>query len=263
MLSVTQDYQNLEGLIDLSSVTELTSINQENSSILIGAAVTYSELEDFIEAYSTQFLHLLHRLGSRQIRNQGTLGGNIANASPIADMPPILLAMDAKLHIHKNDGTERVVPIDQFYLSYKETVLQKGEYLRTIEIAESGLSNFHRFSKVSKRVEDDISSVMTAIRFDVDDDCFSDVRFAFGGVAATPIRVVKAEQALIDKAVNDEDAIQLALAIIQDALKPINDVRASAAYRSEIANNLVYKAWLEINNHSVPNLFTPQEMLHA
>ena len=259
MLEVTQRYNNLNDLIDLSFVNELISINDNEESILIGSAVTYSKFEELIKEYSSSFLHLLERLGSRQIRNKGTLGGNIANASPIADTPPILLAMDADLHLRDSNGKERIVSMHEFYLSYKKTVLQKNEYIKVIEIKKSKFKNFHRFYKISKRMEDDISSVMAAIRFKVENDNFVGVRLAFGGVAATPVRVLEAEQVLLNKPVNDETVIQIALTNIENTLKPIDDVRASATYRLEMASNLVYKAWLELNDQTVPNVLAMQE----
>lgn len=255
MLQVTQNYQDFEVLIDVSRVQELRLLSNTGHSTLIGSSVSYTELEEWFESVSPQFKGLLERLGSRQIRNRGTIGGNIANASPIADTPPILLALGALLHLRNCDGIERIVPISEFYLSYKETVLAEGEYIRQIEIPLQNLSHFHRFYKISKRFEDDISSVMAAIAFDIKDGRFNQVTIAFGGVAATPVRIPQAEKVFLNQAIDDESILDGALEAIGTTIKPINDVRASAAYRMEMAKSLVCKAWNELNKQPVPELF--------
>lgn len=255
MLRVTQNYEDISTLIDVSRVAEMKELRNTEHSTLIGAAVSYAELEAWFKTTSPQFNSVLERLGSRQIRNRGTIGGNIANASPIADTPPILLALCASLHLRKCDGSERVVPISEFYLDYKHTVLAVDEYIREIDIPLQNLSHFHRFYKVSKRFEDDISSVMAAIAFDVKDGLFQQVTIAFGGVAATPVRNTQAETVFLNKAVSDESVLQEALEIIRATIKPIDDVRASAEYRLDMAMNLVHKAWLELNEQAVPELY--------
>ncbi len=263
MLQVTQQYEELAELIDLTEVKELASIKIDQDSITIGSSMNYSEFEILIASYSTQFAALLERLGSRQIRNAGTIGGNLANASPVADIPPILLAMDAQLCLRKSDGSERMLSIDDFYKGYKNTALSEQEYILAITLQKQCLNSFHRFYKVSKRFEDDISSVMAAIRFDIEDDIFKSVRIAFGGVAATPVRIRQAELLLTNKNIEDESALADALRVIQSALTPIDDVRASAAYRLAMASNLTRKAWLEVNGREVPQLYSDKEIVNA
>lgn len=255
MLQVTQHYRDFDVLIDVSRVEELRVVRNTEHATLIGSSVSYTELEAWFEATSPQFTGVLDRLGSRQIRNRGTLGGNIANASPIADTPPMLLALDALLHLRNADGAERVVPISEFYLSYKQTVLAEAEYIRQIEIPSQNLLWFHRFYKISKRFEDDISSVMAAIAFDINDGRFNQVIVAFGGVAATPVRNPQAERVFLNQAIDDESVLNEALDAIGASIEPIDDVRATAAYRIEMAKNLVYKAWKELNKQAIPELF--------
>ncbi|MFT2099312.1 xanthine dehydrogenase small subunit [Marinomonas sp. 2405UD66-6] len=252
MLENTQRFHDFGVLIDVSQINELTKIEDNGTQLSIGASVTYSELEQFSKTRYPHLYHLLERIASRQIRNRGTIGGNVANASPIADMPPILLAFDADIQIVNLDGSQRIVSIHDFYQGYKQTVLTEGEVIASFTMDLATLADFHRFYKVSKRMEDDISSVMLATRFAVTEGKISDLRLAFGGMAATPIRAKKAEAALLNSDVNDEQALSNALAILKDELTPLSDMRASARYRSDMACNLVRKAWLELNGHSIP-----------
>ena len=251
MLENTQAYRDFDNLIDVSQIAEMKAITQQGDTLSIGAAVTYSELESFCQDQYEPIHLLLSRIASRQIRNRGTLGGNVANGSPIADMPPLLLALDADIQLLKTDGTTRIVNINEFYLGYKSTQLMADEVIVDFQVALSKLAQFQRYYKVSKRMEDDISSVMLAVRFEIEDDKLIDARLAFGGMAATPIRAVNAEQALMGHAIGDEQALLNALQAVASELTPLSDVRASSAYRIDMARNLIRKAWLEAAGHSV------------
>ncbi|MBU1294766.1 MAG: xanthine dehydrogenase small subunit [Gammaproteobacteria bacterium] len=251
MLENTQRYRDFDTLIDVSRVAELKHLHIGETSLTIGASVTYSELEDFSKTLYPHINALLSRIASRQIRNRGTIGGNVANASPIADLPPLLLAFDADIQLLKNDGSTRVVNIADFYQGYKQTQLAKDEMIASFDVSLDKLAQFHRFYKVSKRMEDDISSVMLAVRFEVDNGTLTDVRLAFGGMAATPIRGLKAEAALTGKVINDEQALNQAIEALRSELTPLSDMRASAKYRLDMACNLIRKAWLELNGTNV------------
>lgn len=235
----------------MSCVAELKHLHIGETALTIGASVTYSELENFSKTLYPQVNALLGRIASRQIRNRGTIGGNVANASPIADLPPLLLAFDADIQLLKNDGSTRVVNIADFYLGYKKTQLASDEIIASFELSLDKLAQFQRFYKVSKRMEDDISSVMLAVRFEVDNGELTDVRLAFGGMAATPIRGLKAEAALMGKLINDEQALNQAIEALRSELTPLSDMRASAKYRLDMACNLIRKAWLELNGTQV------------
>lgn len=252
MLENTQRFHDFDTLIDVSHVAELKQIQDNGSALTLGASVTYSELENFSKTRYPHIYNLLSRIASRQIRNRGTIGGNVANASPIADMPPLLLAFDADMQLVKTDGSKRVVNINDFYQGYKTTLLAKDELIESFSIDLIKLDAFHRFYKVSKRMEDDISSVMLAVRFELSDDKISDVRLAFGGMAATPIRAVTAEPSFVGKNINDEQALTQAIENLRNELTPLSDMRASSAYRLDMACNLVKKAWLELNGTQVP-----------
>lgn len=242
MLEVTQLYRDIDVLIDLSAVRELNALTVSDAEISIGAAVSYSRFEQE-PVFSDQFLKLLHRLGSRQIRNAGTVGGNLANGSPIADMPPVLMAWDAELEIVNVDGRLRRSGIAEFYHGYRQTDLAADEYIARIIIPRSATKGFHRFYKNSKRIEDDIASVMGAIRLEGDGNRVAGARIAFGGMAATPVRLNRVE-GLVTGEITD-DLIREASDATRAAMTPLTDVRASAEYRSDMAAAMVARVLRE------------------
>ena len=246
MLEVTQGFRSITCFIDLSMVRELRAINETDNQMQIGSSVTYSELEHYFESRSKSFLSILKRLGSRQIRNVGTIGGNLGNGSPIADIPPILFAWDATLELVDSDGKRRSVPVCKFYNGYKETLLQDREYIANIRVPVQSINDFHRFYKVSKRLEDDISSVMGAFRFKVVGDEISLARVAFGGMAATPVRALEIEKNLIGQRITDGLIKKIESQILEE-LEPISDVRASSSYRLEIARAMLRRALQELS----------------
>ena len=240
--------EDLKQLIDVTRVPELLIQNESADNITIGAAVTYTDIEAFFENRSPALVHLLHRLGSRQIRNRGTMGGNIGNASPIADMPPVLLAWDANLVIRSCLSDEPAVvselPIASFYLDYRKTVLKRHEYIAEIKIPRESINRFHRFYKHSKRLEDDISSVMGAFSFEGNQEQLSFARVAYGGMAAIPLRVHVVEQFLMTNQLSEE-SIKSACELLKQTLTPMTDVRASAEFRAEMAAEMLSRALLE------------------
>ena len=251
MLEVTQRYQCYERLIDVSRVTELRSITESEDSYCIGASVSYTELEGFFATRSEQLVSLLHRLGSRQIRNCGTIGGNLANGSPIADMPPVLICWDATLELCSSAGQRREVGVNEFYTGYRQTVLRNDEYIAGIRVPKISVNCFTRLYKSSKRIEDDISSVMGAFLFEGDGLKITAARIAFGGMAATPVRLLSIEDILVGKTVNEElvDGVSAALG---EAMAPLTDVRASAEYRTAMAQSMIVRALNEFSGASKP-----------
>ena len=249
MLEVTQQYKDLPGLIDVSRVEELCQVDVTDTHLIIGAAVSYSHVEARPEI-SKQLLALLHRLGSRQIRNAGTIGGNLANGSPIADMPPVLMIWDADIEIVNSDGQRRSLRVSDFYHGYRDTDLAADEYISSVVVPRSAISNFHRFYKNSKRIEDDISSVMGAFRFTGNEDAVHECRIAFGGMAATPVRLVEIEQMLAGRSVSDKMISEAKIALAQ-AMTPMSDVRASADYRREMACVMLERALREFRGEDL------------
>ncbi len=238
MLEVSQVYKILPKLIDITTIASLNTVVVDETQVTIGAATRYSELETALFELSPEFVKLLGRLGSRQIRNSGTLGGNICNASPIADCPPYLLALDAELLIGNRQGDYRREYLSDFYLDYKRTTLATGEYLAQVVIQRSALAQPLKLYKISKRYEDDISAVMGAFRCDA-----NRLSIAFGGMAATPKRARLTEAFLHQHADElDDDLIEQACSILASEFSPLSDVRASAEYRMAMACNLLKKA---------------------
>ncbi len=251
MLEVTQRYEAKPQLIDVTRVEELQLISEGEEQLVIGAAVSYSRLEEFFSGRSTPFVSLLHRLGSRQIRNSGTLGGNLANGSPIADTPPILIAWDAQIETVNTKGESRLTAVSDFYRGYRDTTLSGDEYIARIHIPLASIESFHRFYKSSKRLEDDISSVMGAFRFEGSTDRITMARIAFGGMAATPVRLKAIEDSLTSSDLS-KDLIAQVVDALSDEMTPLTDVRASAAYRSEMAASMLERALLEFMGEARP-----------
>ncbi len=243
-LEITQRFKQFDTIIYLNRITALAQTQVLDKQLWLGAGVTYSQAEHELADLFPSFAQLLHRIGSRQIRNKGTLGGNIANASPIGDTPPAFLALNATLEIDGNHG-RREVAIDDFYLDYKQTVLQSGEYLRAIRINKLQSSESLTLHKISKRYDDDISAVMFALYLDVQNGIIQKARLACGGVAATPLRALKTEQALIGQPFYENTFLQAANFIGQD-YQPLSDVRASKEYRLQVTRNLLLKSYLEL-----------------
>lgn len=238
MLEVSQAYKIQPKLIDVTCITSFNKVVVDETQVTIGAATPYSELETALAELSPEFVKLLGRLGSRQIRNSGTMGGNICNASPIADCPPYLLALDAELVIGNSRGEYRHELLTDFYLDYKRTTLAAGEYLAHIVIQRSALAQPLKLYKISKRYEDDISAVMGAFRCDA-----NRLSIAFGGMAATPKRARLTEAFLYQHAGElDDELIEQACNILASEFSPLSDVRASAEYRMAMACNLLKKA---------------------
>jgi xanthine dehydrogenase small subunit len=250
-LEVTQFLNPLDQLIAINDVPSLKTIEDEEHAVLIGAAVTYSEAEPLLQHYFPEFAQLLVRLGSRQVRNNGTLGGNIGNASPIGDTPPVLLALDACIELASEPGLvnakgARWIKLKDFFLDYKKTDLQAGEYIRRIKIPKLKAGQHLKVYKVSKRLEDDISAVLAAFKVTISEDKkVTAISTGFGGMAAIPKAASALEQALT-AAPLDADAFRQAAETLSQDFTPMSDVRASDEYRLLVAKNLVHKCALEL-----------------
>lgn len=244
-LEVTQRYRDFDGLIDISGIPSLQTIEQRGDRLLIGACVTHVQLEQYFASgahASSAIVTLLHRFGSPQVRSRATLGGNVANASPIADWPPVLLVLDAQVQIKDAQGASRSVALEEFYLDYKKTVLKPREYIAAIDIdADAHFEGLQAY-KVSKREDDDISSTMGAFAITLAGGVVEDIRIAYGGVAATPVRLTAVEQRLLGQPFN-EATVAMGCYAVTRALEPISDVRASADYRRDVSAELLRKAF--------------------
>jgi xanthine dehydrogenase small subunit len=219
-------------VIHLAHVPELTAIAEDMKRITIGAAATYATaMPTLIAAYPALRIYLA-RLGSRQIRSLGTIGGNIGTASPIGDMPPVLLALEASLRLVSSRGA-RDLPLEEFFLGYRKTALAPDEVIQGISMPKLRPSEVFFCDKVSKRRDQDISTVAAGYRLRIKNGKVEDVRIGFGGMAATPKRAGHVEAALL------RGGFAAAAAAVPKDFQPIDDWRGSAAYRLQVAANLL------------------------
>ena len=181
-------------------------------------------------------------------RNLGTLGGNVANASPIGDTLPVFLALDAQVRLASADGT-RDLAMEKFITGYRQTAVRPSEYLQAITVPKLSTHQWFTVYKVSKRLEDDISTVLMAILLRTDYALIQGARIACGGMAATPLRARHTEAALIGQPLTLTSFERAASQIPRD-YSPMDDVRASADYRIRVAANLVIRAGLEVTGTS-------------
>lgn len=242
-LWITKERRAMPLVIGLDRVAGLSDIAVTDRALWIGAGALYEDALATLAADWPEFSVMLRRLGSRQIRNRGTIGGNLGTASPIGDMAPALLALDATLTLRHGD-MERELPLREFFLGYRQTALRPGEFIASIAMPRSEQGGTLRVYKVSKRFEEDVSAVCAAFWLCVEDGTVRNLRVAFGGMAATPLRVPEVEAALIGKAWTRE-TVARGMAAMDAALHPIGDMRASAQYRSTVARNLLLRLWLE------------------
>jgi xanthine dehydrogenase small subunit len=226
-------------LVSLEAIAELREFSESASSITIGAALPLNEIAMRWSNAPEVFLKWLRLFASPPLRNRATLGGNLATASPIGDGAPLLLALDATVHLVSQRG-RRSIPLATFFTSYRRTELAPDELIAAIEIPKA-LPEFVRFYKVAKRRIDDISTVAAAMAMDWDKSGrIARARFAFGGVAAIPLRALAAEDAILGQRWNDA-AVERAQAALARTLEPISDHRGSAQYRLSVAKSLVAK----------------------
>ncbi len=244
-LEVTQRHKRLTQLIALSHIPEMRAINVTSENLLIGAAATLSSCLPILEHEFPDFGALLERFASQQIRNQGTFGGNIANASPIGDGGPVLLALGASLVLRRG-SEKRTLPLEQFYLGYKQTALQAGEFIEQIIIPRVAADSARTLKvyKVSKRLDDDISAVCGAFHIEVNQGVVTHASIAFGGMAAIAKRATHCEQQLIGQRW-ESAVIEAACQALAVDYQPISDFRASQEYRMQVAKNLLRRCLIE------------------
>lgn len=253
-LEVTQFHRELPVMIYVGHVAEMKRIEVKPDVIEIGAATPLSDCYGVLSREYPDFGELLHRFASLQIRNQGTLGGNIGNASPIGDAPPLLIALGASIVLRKGSQT-RTLPLDEFFIDYKVTARQEGEFIERIIVPRAKANQAFRAYKVSKRLDDDISAVCAAINLTVIDGVVRDARIAFGGMAGIPKRATACEQSLIGAAWYP-GCIERACEALAEDFTPLSDFRASKEYRLLTAQNLLRRFFLELQSPEVETRVT-------
>ena len=226
-------------LIDISDLKELEFIREDDEFLRVGPLTTHHALEksSLIQKRAHILGEAASQIGTMQVRNMGTIGGNLVNASPAADTATPLLALGASLKLMRGSG-KRVVPIDGFFVHVKKTILQSNELLTEIQVPNQPPKTGAVFMKVGRRAAHDLSIVNVATAITVDEGVCKNIRIALGSVAPTPIRAKKAEDFLKEKTL-EEATIKKASEIASEETRPISDVRASAHYRKEISKVLV------------------------
>ena len=231
-------------VIHVAHVPELTAVHDDADRLTIGAAVTYAQAMPLLIAHYPALKPYLSRLGSRQIRSMGTLGGNIGTASPIGDMPPVLLALEASVLLTSSRST-RVMPLEEFFVGYRKTALAADEIIASLTLSKLRPNEVFYCDKLSKRRDQDISALAAGYRLRIEQGTITDVRIGFGGMAATPRRALHVERALKSQAISKPAFEAAASAVTQD-FQPIDDWRGSASYRLEAAANLLRRLYWRI-----------------
>jgi xanthine dehydrogenase small subunit len=243
-LWVTKQMRELGDIIYLGQVAALNTITTANGQLLIGAGVN---LNDAYAAacshYPTELTEMWQRFASLPIRNVGTLGGNVANGSPIGDSMPWLIALGSSVVLRAASG-QRVLPLEDFYLGYQKKDMRADEFVEAVQIPLPVAGRHFRTYKLAKRFDQDISAVCAAFSITLNDGIVSDARIAFGGMAATPKRGSHAEAALNGRSWS-EATLQVAMVALAQDFTPLSDMRASGAYRMKTAQNLLRRFWLE------------------
>ena len=251
-LEITQSLNEFSHIVSVNGVKELQVINDGEFELEIGSAVSYQRATSSLVKYWPDLEAYLHRFASLPIKNWATIGGNIANASPIGDMPPVLIALEAKLKLRR-ESKVRIIALEDFFVTYKKTALEKGEFIESIIIPKPDKNDHLIAHKISKRFEDDISAVCMAINVRLNDDLPSSVKIALGGMSGIPQRALGLEKVVLDHW-NDENIAQLAYGAIKNEFSPLDDVRASSEYRLKVSANLVKKSILILKGAAVENL---------
>ena len=244
-LEVTKFRKEIKTIISLNSVEKLNFIKKNKNLLEIGATTSLLEFQNFIKNYFLDFHDILKRYGSLQIRNVGTIAGNIATASPIGDTLPLLLTLDAKIVV-QGKNRKKIFSLSEFFISYRKTKLKKGEFIYSIKIPINKNSIFKAY-KISKRFDDDISSVCGSFSFLIKKNKITKAAIAYGGMSAIPKRASAIEKKLVNSEFT-ENSFSNAVDLINKDFSPLDDMRASSEYRLAVAKNLLLKAFYEIKN---------------
>ncbi|QPC85542.1 xanthine dehydrogenase small subunit [Mesorhizobium sp. NBSH29] len=250
-LWVTKHMRDISPVVFIGGLNELKKISEDETSLTIGAGVTYSEAFARLSARIPAMGALIDRIGGEQVRNMGTIGGNIANGSPIGDMPPALIALGATLTLRKGES-RRTVLLEEYFIAYGKQDRKPGEFVETLTVPVPVEGTYFAVHKVTKRRDEDITAALGAFFLKLGSDGMVEtVRIAYGGMAATPKRARAVEAALTGKAWNG-DAVDAALANYADDFTPLSDMRASAEYRMLVAKNLLRRFYAETQGGSEP-----------
>lgn len=247
-LWITKRHKTYARLLDVTGAAELRRVEAYPHHVAIGAAVNLTDAYATLVAERPSLAAFAHRFAGLPVRNAGTLGGNVANGSPIGDSMPLLIALGASVVLMRWDTKRRVIAhrelaLEDLYTGYRQNVMQPDELLCWIKVPRPTPGEILQVDKVSKRFEDDISAVCLAVKLRIEGGVVKEASIGAGGVAATPVRATRTESALIGQPWN-EDTVMFASAVLRDEFRPISDMRASADYRRAVLGNLLRRHWL-------------------
>ena len=244
-LWVTKQLRDLPKVIWLGRVKNLDEIEDRRDAVSFGAMVTLADVMPYLAAIDRDLGEMMRRFAGNQIRTAGTVGGNIANGSPIGDLPPALIALGATLALQHGDRT-RNMPLENYFIDYGKQDRRPGEFVRVVRVPKSAPGERFRCYKISKRFDSDISAVMGAFKLRLDGTRIAGARIAYGGMAAIPKRARTAEKALIETYLDRPETLEEAIEALAQDFSPIDDPRASARYRLDAARALLRRALTEI-----------------
>lgn len=255
-IELSQNLLQPQVIISVAQVGELIQFDETDQQFEIGASVPYCKFVEQLCLTYPEAKELFERLGSTQVRNSGTLGGSLGNASPIGDPAPLLIALNATMDIESIKGC-RTIKVEDFFTGYRRTVLKSGEVISKITIPKRSESLKLACHKISKRFEDDISTVCLVVAIEHKNNIITSARCALGGMAAIPARATTMEQQLIGGHL-EESTFTKSGRVVEKDFSPMSDVRASANYRLMVTQNLMKRIGFEFSD-SIPvtNLVTP------
>jgi len=242
-LWVNKQFRDPDKIIYLGNVTELKQIQVEDEQLCIGAGASLEDAFNAIATYYPQIREQWERFASVPIRNAGTLGGNIANGSPIGDSMPWLITLSASVRLASRDGV-RTIPLEALYVDYMKKSMSQAEVVEAVIVPVSQPGLQFRTYKLSKRYDSDISAVCAAFAIKLTENRIDEARIAFGGMAAIPKRASHTEAAMSGE-VWDDETVSKAIGQISSDFSPMTDMRASSGYRLQSAENLLYRFYLE------------------
>ena len=239
-------------VLDVSKVAELRRIEDYPHHLAIGACATLTDAFAALVANRPQLHAFANRFAGLPVRNSGTLGGNVANGSPIGDSMPLLIALGANVVLMSVRG-HREMPLEQLYTGYRKNVIAPDEVLAWIKVPKAVPQELSRVYKISKRFDDDISAVCLAVNLHIGNDQVLRASIGVGGVAATPVRAMQTEAVLLNQPWT-QATVQQAMATLRSEFSPISDMRASSNYRVQVLGNLLQRFWLESQGMQQINL---------
>ncbi len=242
-LWVTKLHQTLETVVYIGQIEGLRQLEVTDNMLVIGAGVTYSDAWAELARHYPDFGELIRRIASTQIRNTGTIGGNIANGSPIGDTPPALIALDSRLVLRSHSG-DREIPLEDFFIDYGKQDLAPGEFVEKILVPLPKENQHFATYKISKRFDQDISAVCAAFNLTLNAGMVENIRICYGGMAGTPKRAQKTEAAMTGQSWS-EATLEDAFEAMAEDYQPMTDMRASSVYRMASAQNLLRKFFIE------------------